>query len=132
MTGGSQRRASEDGGIGGRRLRARAARRPLIQIASGVLLLTVIAWGPGLYGRFTAGERLDPSLSHAAGPVNVEVTMGFAPQGFHLQTLQQEGVFAGQVGAHSVRLFNVRPASLRALSRMYWITSIRPIAPPQP
>ena len=130
MTDGTGRRTGRFGGIGGiggRRLRG--ARRPLIQMMSGVLLLLAIVWGPGLYGRLTAGERLDPSLSQAAGPVNVEVTMSFTPQGFHLQTLQQQGVFAGRIGAHTVRLFNVSPASLRALSGMYWISSIRPATP---
>jgi len=127
MSNRSGRGTSWFGGIGGQRLRA--ARRPLIQLASGVLLLVLIAWGPGLYGRLTAGERLDPSLSQAAGPVNVEVTMSFTPQGFHLQTLQQQGVFAGRIGEHTVRLFNVSPASLRTLSGMYWISSIRPAQP---
>jgi hypothetical protein len=46
--------------------------------------------------------------------------------------LRQEGVFAGRVGVRGVRLFNVSQASLRQLSRMYWITSIRPAAAPQP
>ena len=115
------------GGVSGHRLRA--ARRPLIQLVSGVLLLLLIAEGPGLYGRLTAGERLDPSLAHTAGPVNVEVAMGFTPQGFHLQALQQQGVFAGRIGEHTVRLFNVSPASLRTLSGMYWISSIRPAQP---
>jgi len=127
ITNGSGRWPSRFGGFGGRRLRA--DRRPLIQLVSGVLLLLLIAWGPGAYGRLTAGERLDPSLAHATGPVNVEVTMGFTPQGFHLQTLQQQGVFAGTIGAHTVRLFNVSPASLRTLSGMYWISSIRPARP---
>jgi len=130
MTNGSGRWTSRFGGfgrIGGQRLRA--SRRPLLQMMSGVLLLLAIAWGPGLYGRLTAGERLDPNLAHTAGPVNVEVTMGFTPQGFHLQALQQQGVFAGRIGEHTVRLFNVSPASLRTLSGMYWISSIRPAQP---
>lgn len=106
----------------------RAARRSLAQLACGVLLLIAIIAGPDLYGRVTGGDRLDPRLAGTRGVAHVEVTMGFAPQGFHLRTLQRLGVFGGKVGERGVRLFNVRPAGLDRLRRLYWVESIRPIA----
>lgn len=104
-----------------------AGRRTLVQLACGVLLLAVIITGPDLYGRLTRGDRLDPALANVSGVVHVEVATEFEPQGFHLRTLQQHGVFGGKASETSVRLFNVRPAALDRLSRLYWVESIHPI-----
>ena len=98
-----------------------------LQLATGVLLIVVMIWGPGVYGMLTASGRLDESLAGVQRPVDVRVDLDFEPQAFHTRTLQSHGVFGGKISDRSVRLFQVSPGSLTALARLYWIVSITPI-----
>ena len=102
-------------------------RRAAVQLAIGVLLIAVMIWGPSVYGMLTTSGRLDESLSGIQRPVDVRVDLDFKPQAFHTRTLQQHGVFGGKPSDKSVRLFQVTPDSLTALSRLYWIVSITAI-----
>jgi len=102
-------------------------RRAATQLVIGVLLILVMIAGPTLFGMVTASGRLDESLAGAQQPVNVRVDLGFEPQAFHTRSLQRHGVFGGKISDRSVRLFQVSPDSLLALSHLYWIDSITPI-----
>jgi hypothetical protein len=92
----------------------------------GVALIAGIVAGPGLYGEATAGSRLDPSLQHAQGSVNVRVLLGFQPQGFNQTKLTSYGVFAGRNG-NSVILLHVPAERLHDLASIYWVSKIEPL-----
>jgi hypothetical protein len=99
-------------------------KRAAVQLAIGVVLIAVMIWGPGVFGMLSTSGRLDESLAGVERPVDVRVDLDFKPQAFHTNTLQQHGVFGGKPSDKSVRLFQVTPDSLTALSRLYWIVSI--------
>lgn len=103
----------------------RIDRGATVRLAIGVLLIAAMVAGPSVYGRLTAGGRVDPALERVAGPVNVTVRMAFQPESYQQATLSQYGVFGG-IRGHSVVLFNVSPQALAQIERLYWIDEIVP------
>lgn len=103
----------------------RIDRGALARLLIGVLLIAAMVAGPSLYGRLTAGGRVDPALERAAGPVNVTVRMSFQPESYQQSTLSQYGVFGG-IHGHSVVLFNVSAQALAQMKRLYWVDAIVP------
>jgi len=118
--------------------RTRAAPRPgagdavtaLRHRTAWFLLVVGLAWGGWeLYVSATVPRRLDPALAAAlAGPapVDVAVTLGFAPEDFHIRVFQGHGVVSGVRGT-TVLLRRVPPDDVRRMARYYWV---RRIAPP--
>lgn len=106
----------------------RGTRPILIRLVAGVVLIAAIVAGPGLYGQATAGSRLDPSLQHAHGSVNVRVLLGFQPQSFNQSQLTAYGVFAGRNG-NTVLLLHVPATRLHDLASIYWVDKIELLAP---
>jgi len=91
------------------------------------LLVVTILWS-GWEGFLaaTAPRRLGPGLREALDgdkAVNVVVTLGFAPEDFHIRLFQEYGVVSGVRGT-SVLLNRVRPADVRRISRFYWVRQI--------
>ena len=77
---------------------------------------------------FTAPRRIDGAL-HAAltgdALVNVAVTLGFAPEDFHVRLFQEYGVVSGVRGT-TVLLNRVSPDDVRRIAHYYWVQRITP------
>ena len=100
----------------------RAAR---IRMAIGALLIALILFGQDLVGIATASGRLDPALREIAAPANVIVVLDFTPENFHNERLRRYGVFAGRdKTVNRIRLRQVTPDNLTALSRLVWVSKI--------
>jgi hypothetical protein len=84
----------------------------------------VAAWEA--YLAVSAPGRLDPGLAAAldrGALVNVAVTLGFAPEDFHIRLFQGYGVVSGVQGT-TVRLNRVQPEDVRRIARYYWVRRI--------
>jgi len=97
---------------------------------SGAFVLLVgaawLAWELTL--QVTAPGRIHPALGPALqGPalVNVAVTLGFAPEDFHIRLFQGYGVVSGVRGT-TVLVNRVRPDDVRRIARYYWVRRIDP------
>lgn len=105
-------------------------RAPIARLIAGVALIGIILFGQTIYGAATASTRIDPSLRDPAGPSTVIVVLDFVPERFHNERLAGYGVFAGRDGAVGrIRLRNVTPENLAALSRLAWVAKIEPMRP---
>ena len=103
-------------------------RAPIARLIAGVALIGIILFGQTIYGAATASTRIDPSLRDPAGPSTVIVVLDFVPERFHNERLAGYGVFAGRDGAVGrIRLRNVTPENLAALSRLAWVAKIEPM-----
>jgi hypothetical protein len=101
-----------------RLLRHRTVRFLLVMVALGV------AWQAYVAAR--APGRLDARLGAALDReplVNVAVTLGFAPEDFHVRLFQGYGVVSGVRGP-TVLLNRVRPDDVRRIARYYWVRRI--------
>ena len=97
------------------------------RVLCGVVLVAIMTWGGGLYGRLTADSRLDPDVRPDKFPVTVQVELSFRPTQYHRDVLYAYGAYDGRHSTErSVRLRRVTHESLEALSRYYWIDSIVP------
>ncbi|MQA78701.1 MAG: hypothetical protein GEV10_09520 [Streptosporangiales bacterium] len=105
----------------------RAMLAPLASMLAGVFLIAALIEGPTLYGMVTAGSKLSPQLANVSGPTGIEVNLSFPAQTFHVRQLSEYGVFGGTPSDDKVILVNVSPANVRALSYVYWISSIEPM-----
>jgi len=100
----------------------------LLKHRSAVFLLVVaVAWGGWeLFLTVTAPQRIDPTLQaalRAGTPVAVAVTLGFAPENFHIRLFQSYGVVNGVRGT-TVFLNRVSPEDLHRIARYYWVKRI--------
>ena len=91
------------------------------------LLVVVLLWaGWETYLMVSATRRLDADLARdleRGGLVNVAVTLGFAPEDFHIRIFQAHGIVSGVKGT-TVRLNRVAPGDVRKMSRYYWVQRI--------
>jgi hypothetical protein len=98
------------------------------RLLAGVVLIALVLFGQELYGMATRNNRLAPELRDAATPKNVVVVLGFRPERFHSERVQQYGAFAGRDGAlNRIRLRQVSPARLAELAAIPWIAHIEPM-----
>lgn len=92
------------------------------------LIVAAVLWvGWQVYVAVSAPRRLDPALAVALERepmVNIAVTLGFAPEDFHIRLFQAHGVVSGVRGT-TVLLNRVPSADVRQLARYYWIRSIQ-------
>lgn len=103
---------------------------PVLRHRSVLFLLAATAvWGGGeLFLAVTAPGRIDPALQPALQmqvAVNVVVTLGFAPEDFHIRLFQGYGVVSGVRGT-AVLLNRVAPDDVRRIARYYWVRRISP------
>jgi len=80
------------------------------------------------YGFVTGPARISDRLQAALEqnpdqPVNIVVTSKFPPEAFHLNIYQDLGSTRGSEGNYAV-LHKVWPASVRKLSRYYWVEKV--------
>jgi hypothetical protein len=104
------------------------SRLVLLRHRSAVFLLVVaVAWSSWeLFLTLTAAGRIDPALRPALEEralVAVVITLGFAPENFHIRLLQSYGVVSGVQGT-TVLVNRVSPDDLRRIARYYWIQRI--------
>ena len=93
----------------------------------GFLLAVALLWGAWeAFIRLSAPGRIDPALAQALGrgpAVNVAVTLGFAPEDFHIRVFQTHGVVSGVRGT-TVLLDRVREEDVQRIARYYWVRRI--------
>lgn len=74
----------------------------------------------------TAPGRIDPELQKALARerlVSVTVTLGFAPEDFHIRLFQSHGVVSGVRGM-TVLLNRVPREDVKRIARYYWVRRI--------
>jgi hypothetical protein len=89
-----------------------------------VVALLWVAWEA--YLAISATRRLDAGLARELERgelVNVAVTLGFAPEDFHIRIFQTHGIVSGVKGT-TVRLNRVAPGDVKKMSRYYWVQRI--------
>jgi hypothetical protein len=95
----------------------------------GFLVVVALLWGGWeVYLVASAPRRLDPALApvlERGNPVNVAITLGFAPEDFHIRIFQDHGVVSGVRGT-TVLLNRVAPADVWRIARYYWVRRITP------
>lgn len=93
----------------------------------GFLLAVALLWGAWeAFVRVTAPGRIDPALAQVLGrepTVNVAVTLGFAPEDFHIRLFQTHGTVSGVRGT-TVLINRVRADDVRRIARHYWVRRI--------
>jgi hypothetical protein len=91
------------------------------------LVVVALAWaGWEAFLRASAGSRLAPDVAAALAReplVNVVVTLGFAPEEFHIRLFQAHGVVSGVRGS-AVLLNRVPAQEVRRIARYYWVRRI--------
>ena len=91
------------------------------------LLAVAVAWGGWeTFTRLSAPGRMEPELTRVLGReplVNVAVTLGFAPEDFHIRLFQTHGVVSGVRGT-TVLLNRVAAEDVARIARYYWVRRI--------
>jgi hypothetical protein len=91
------------------------------------LVVVVVGWlGWQAYLAVSVSRRVDASLMRAldrGGVVNVVVTLGFAPEDFHIRIFQGHGIVSGVRGT-TVMLNRVPVDDVRQIARYYWVQRI--------
>jgi hypothetical protein len=93
------------------------------------LLVVGVTWGGWIvFLDLTAPGRIDPALRPALrqeAPLNVAVSLRFAPEDFHIRLFQGYGVVSGVQGS-MILLNRVRPEEVRRIAQYYWVRRITP------
>ncbi len=93
------------------------------------LTLAAAAWiGWEAFTRLSAPGRIDDALERALGqnaPVNIAVTLPFAPEDFHIRLFQGYGVVSGVRGT-TVFINRVQRDDVWRIARNYWVRQIAP------
>ena len=93
----------------------------------GFLVVVTLLWaGWEVYLFASAPGRLDPALAASlerGAPVNVAITLGFAPEDFHIRIFQTHGIVSGVRGT-TLLLNRVAPEEVRRIARYYWIRRV--------
>jgi hypothetical protein len=103
---------------------------PRHRTARFVLVVGALAAAWQIYLAVSAPRRIDAALAaQLAGGTHhdIAVTLGFAPEDFHMRVFQSHGIVSGVRGT-TVLLKRVTPADVREISRYYWVTSIKGVA----
>lgn len=100
----------------------------LLRHRTVLFLLAVLLLGLGweVFVRWSAPRRIDAGLARALRPqghVSVAVTLGFAPEDFHIRLFQGYGVVSGVQGT-TVLMSRVRAEDVPRIARHYWVRRI--------
>jgi hypothetical protein len=87
------------------------------------LAVAVVVAAFWIAGSVGAAHKLAPLEPLGGRPGNYAITLDFAPERFHQQTLQDLGRVVEVKGA-TVYMKDVEPAALKAIARRYWVDSI--------
>lgn len=102
--------------------------RAVISLVTLAVLLG--AWN--VYLAVRAPGRVDADLKEQVDqgqPVRVAVELGFPAERFHTLELQQYGRVSGVDGS-VIELRDVRPASVNAIARIYWVDQVHAAGSP--
>ncbi|MGI9598146.1 MAG: hypothetical protein ACR2QK_18430 [Acidimicrobiales bacterium] len=94
----------------------------------GLVALAVILLSGPIYGRLTAGGKIDDEIDRSAAQVDVTVDLPFAPENYHRETLSELGVFAGRDRSDEtkLRLRAVSQSDLDKIANLYWVEAVLP------
>ena len=100
----------------------------LLRHRTVVFLLTMaVLWGGWeVYLGISAARRVGPDVANALARepfVNVVVTLGFAPEEFHIRLFQTHGVVSGVRGT-TVLLNRVPAQDVARIARYYWVRRV--------
>ncbi len=87
----------------------------LVMYAAWQVLLSL--WAPG---------KLADSLLDGQGKVNVQVSLPFTPDRFHVMAMQRFGRVSGTEDT-SIEVRGVKRDDLSRLARPFWVTRIEPL-----
>jgi hypothetical protein len=91
-----------------------------------VAAVSVVWAASQAFAFLTAPGRIDGALRERLDReprVNVAITLGFAPEDFHVRLFQEYGVVSGVRGT-TVLLSRVRSDDVRRIARYYWVRRI--------
>lgn len=86
-----------------------------------VIVVLILAWQ--VYLAITGPAKIDADLAAQVAegqPLQVAVSLGFRPERFHTLYMQDYGRVS-RVDGNNIVLRDVRPESVRLLSRVYWV-----------
>ena len=93
------------------------------------LVAVAVMWmGWEAFLAVSARSRLDAAVAASLERdpmLNVAITLGFAPEDFHIRIFQAHGVVSGVRGT-TVLLNRVAPDDVRRIARYYWVRRITP------
>jgi len=98
-----------------------------------LIVVAVLLLGWQVYLLVSASHRLDAALRpelDRGGLVNVAITLGFAPEDFHIRVFQSHGIVSGVRGT-TVMLNRVPADDVRRIARYYWVQRISPPKEPR-
>jgi hypothetical protein len=93
-----------------------------------LIVVAVLLVGWQVFIAVSAPRRIDAAIASAlerAEHLDVAVTLGFAPEDFHIRVFQAHGIVSGVRGT-TVFLNRVTPDNIRRVSRYYWVQRIHP------
>ncbi|MFA7664813.1 MAG: hypothetical protein WCY32_01685 [Burkholderiaceae bacterium] len=83
-----------------------------------------------LWLSLAAPGKISPEIDRSQTRVNLLVYLPFVPERFHVLTFQKYGRVSGTTD-DSIELRGVRPDSLNAIARYYWVARVAPLPPDQ-
>lgn len=102
--------------------------RAILASSKGRIVLAALggylAWQAWL--TLAAPAKIAPELRSARARVNVQVTLPFPPERFHVLALQRFGRVSGTENT-SIELRGVKPGDLNAVARPFWVRSVGPM-----
>lgn len=100
----------------------------IIKSTRGRIVFGVIAAWLGFQLRLTlvAPTKISAELAGTSEKVNVQITLPFTPERFHVLAFQQYGRVSG-ADDFSIELRGVKRTDLNAVARPYWVTSVGPM-----
>lgn len=94
----------------------------------GRVVLAVAAVWLGFQGWLSieAPGKISKDLAGTSDKVNIQISMPFTPERFHVLAFQKYGRIAG-ADDRSIGLRGVKRTDLDAVARPYWVTSVGPL-----
>jgi len=107
-----------------------SGRMAVARVVFGLVLVGLMYAGPYAYGFATAGGKVDPCLSSETVPSDIVEKLSSPPGPTQIEDLQRYGRYGGSGGElNNVVLLGVPPQNVTLLSRLYWVTSVKPVDP---
>ena len=98
-----------------------------IRVGVPIVAIVLILAALPVYGRVTESSRISPALRQqmAGGQpyYSVQVQLGFRPQYFNLQKLQEIGTIAGTKG-NTCKVLDVTAGQVREIADLYWVKRV--------